>query len=100
VSRKTLCERVAGLLAEATGAKVDPDEIRPVYGGWKKLDVYRWEVYIEVEPGVFVFVGSWSTMAACARYGITTSEDSLGSLEVFAKDPLFSGAEGVERRSR
>lgn len=50
---------------------ISPSEFMFVSGGWKKLDVYRWEVWANLtRPDGFklrVSIGSYDTMSDCVK---------------------------------
>lgn len=77
--RSDLKERVAQNLRDAFKARdllcnVFPGDFRCVEGFWKRADVYRWQIYVDLWDGIHwqrVEVSSWATLKECARKGMT-----------------------------
>ncbi len=79
-------ERVAELLREHLGWRISASDIVPVSGFWKRVDVYRWEVY---HPTLGKF-GCWQTMTQfvkdATKYGCY-----LDGKEIEASEPPIAG---------
>lgn len=58
-------------------ATIGACNFRPVIGFWKRVDVYRWQVYMDIakKGGRFqrIELSSWDTMTECVRNGLSIS---------------------------
>lgn len=100
--RSELKDRVAQKIIDeferlGFGCILYPGDFRTADGFWRRCDVYRWQIYVQLaEVGGNgrwdqVELSSWDTLTACGRHGIEISFKghlgSFGNWEADAKYP-------------
>ena len=82
-------ERLGELLEQALDIKLEDIKLHPARGHYRSsiyADVMRWTGYAKGPDGIMRTFGSWDTMTACVRHGITVNADDRPfSFMVYAK---------------
>lgn len=97
-----LKERVAQNIRDAIAEmgfsiNIFPGDFRVVSGFWRRVDVFRWQVYADLYDGsrwTRIEISSWDTLSACARKGMTIRAPGylVASWEADAAEPQKAAA--------
>ncbi len=81
-------EKLSERLAEV-GIDVHPADLLSTMGGERQCDCARWETIDARKDGEPAHVHSFSTMTACARYGVVLTDDDMWNwFEANDKEPV------------